>query len=326
VALDLPPAPVVTIVDPVHPGTVHDVVVAPTATRPRRLRPRERLVLALLLAVLAVALAAARDLRTSQRQTAQLAALHLVAIPSAGGPVLGSHPRMTVVLRLAGDGQLALPLRRFAAEGGWRPLGIPPRAFAVGQEVGLRHDLSCEEDLRLPAGVTLWVDLDGDERVLHVPVARHLAPGGLLDLTAVCGALPASEAVVLSSSSVTARGPRAEVLLRLVNTGVDDATVWAVRYPGFAFRATTPMPLRLAGRARAPLSYAELVEHPLLLDAQVAACGPARAALDDAEQSGAPDLLEVTVQGGDARATTHLDVPGLESFLAQAWVLTCGGP
>jgi hypothetical protein len=308
---------VVTVVDPRHPGPLRDVLVAVDPPSPRLpLRPPERLLGVAVLLLLLVALAGARALHAGQRETGRLAALHLVAVPTGGGPVLGSRDSfMSLELLLTGSPDEALPLRRFGVDHGWRSTGAEPRAFATGQRLFLRHPLDCGREVVLPQRLTLLVAVGGAARTLLVPVAQAAA-GTVADLREVCGRLTVAQSLSLVSS----RGP-VPVVLELANTSLDGLTLEALRADGFAFRAVPPLPLRLEGRAAGILRFGALTRHRLRVEAAVTDCTRARASL--LRGAGRAGVVDAVVSRPGERAAATLAGQGLEVLLQQKWLAAC---
>jgi hypothetical protein len=316
VAVDTRPAPVVTIVDPQHPGPVRDLLVteAPPPVR-LPLRPRERLLAAALLVLLLVAFDRARTLRTSQREAARLAGLHLVAQVTAGGPVLGRDSFMSLELAIDGTGDAALPVRRFHVDHGWRPTGTDPLAFGTDQRIFLRHGLDCDRRIELPERLTLRVVVGGSERSLVVPVAAP--PDGLVAGSAeVCGHVPLQQSLLLVSSS-----GQEPLVLELANAGLEELTVDGLSADGFSFRGTRPLPLELAGRAPGVLRFRSLERYPLQLLAAVTDCARAQRSL--LRGAGRAGLVHAAVHRDGEHVTTVLTGQGVEVLLVQKWVAAC---
>lgn len=300
------PGPVVTIVDPHHPGLVRALPPDPVVRR-RPWRARER-GLAAAVAVLLVA-----GLSTSARLRKERALLDIQVTGSAvDAQVLGDVVELVVLAGTTRDVTLT-----DGSGGGWSLAGPDRLRRRDLTGVSLTRRLTCDRPLE-PPDVLDAAAAEGDVTGRVQLRVRTVWPLVRQALRAACGDLDADEALVLDGSSI-ARGPRETTVgLRLSNTGRTPVRVVRVRYPGFALADGATLPVTLAARgARGALSFAEL--RVLLRD-----CGAARAALDTSRQSTQVDLLEADVDGRGGRGTTRLDVRGVLVYLEQAWEEACG--
>jgi hypothetical protein len=299
------PPPVVTIVDPRHPAALQDPEVAEPTRLRLPLRRDERLLLVLVLLLLLVGVTQAVALRADQRLRARLDSLRATAVPTGGGPVLGSRSFMVLEVVIAGARDEALPLRGFRVDGGWRVTAAEPRAFGIGQRLFLQHSLDCRSPVVPPRR------LSSAHRTLVVPV-RGPVDERVTDLAEVCGRIgPAAALLVVGSS-----GPD-PVALELVNRGLDDLAVEALRVEGFALRPDRPLPLPLPGRAPGVLRFLSLPRTRLVLAAVVTDCPRARQRL----LRSAP--VAAVVRGPRQRVLVDLPVPEVEGLLWRAWSAGC---
>lgn len=306
------PPPVVTIVDPRRPRPLPDAVVAPEPSRVHLpLRRDERLLAALALLLLLVGGSRASALRTDARLHSRLASLRAAAVPTGGGPVLGTTSFMVLELVIAGARDEALPLRGFRVDGGWRVTAAEPRAFGVGQRLFLRHSIDCRRPMVPPHQLSFDVAIGSAQRTLLVPL-RGPVDRRVTDLAEVCGQLGPAGALLVAASS----GPE-PVAVELVNRGLDDLVVEQLRVDGFSLRASRALPLLLPGRAPGVLRFPSLVRTRLLLGATVTDCPRARLRLLR------PGPVGALVRGRTGRVQVDLGVPEVEGLLRRAWSAAC---
>lgn len=299
-------APVVTVVDPLHPGRFE----APPPTPVRRpLRPVER-VLATAVALLLVA-----GLSSSARlkdQRSQDRALRTLRVSASAVDAQVRDSRVELVLLAGATRRVTVSDVRGS---GW---SLPRASELPAQDLTgltIQHPLDCTRPLEVPHDLTVTAD-DGRLRGRVGVEVRGVLPLAERALHAACGDVDADEALVLVGSSIV-RGPQETTVgLRLSNAGTQEVRVLRVRYPGFALVSGTDLPATLPGR-NATVQDAEL--RVVLRD-----CGEARAALDLSRSSYPVDLLEVDVDGRGGPGTARLDVRGVVAYLEQAWQEGCG--
>ena len=298
-------APVVTVVDPLHPGRFAP---APEAPVRRPLRPVERVLATAVVLLLVAGLSSSARLRGQASAARALRALH-VSVSAMDVRVRDSR----VELLLLAGATRGIRLSDVRGSGWSLPATTPVPAHDLSG-LTLSHPLDCTTPLEVPRDLTATAD-DGRLRGRVSLEVRSVLPLAERALHAACGDVDADEALVLVGSSIT-RGPRETTVgLRLSNLGDQDLRVLRVRYPGFALVSGTDLPLTLPARG-AQVRDAEL--RVVLQD-----CGRARSALDLSKSSFLVDLLEVDVDGRGGPGTARLDVRGVLAYLEAAWQEGC---
>jgi hypothetical protein len=317
----------VTITDPLHAARLPVVTSGPSAPPPDRTpwTPAERLLALLVLLLLLVAFGVARDLRTARSVRSIVAGLQLRASTATSVTTFaGGSSWVLLDLDLAADPRHDLRIRSVTADHGWDVVDSAPATLYAGATVGVtvRRALVCVAPLPRPQHLTLVLGFAGDRRrTVAVPVtstgSRDLAQSDYL-----CGRLDAARSLELTSTSRTTHAGRSAMELHLADRGLSDLVVHDLRFPGFSFRASSPLPLALAGRAPGPLQEG-LPSRPLQVQAAVSDCATAGRALEAAVHAGTPDQVQAVVSGQGGGGLAPLVVSGLTSYLDQQWRARC---
>jgi hypothetical protein len=326
VAVDVRPPPVVTIVDPAHPGPIVDLHAEPEASRRTPLTAAERLLTLALATLLLAGTATAHTQRAQQHVRDLVAGLRLAAVVTSAGTSRGpGAPSLVVDVALSSDETADVTLGSVEADHGWQLIGAAPRVLVHGSGASLtfEREMDCRSTVLAPEHLSLQVTVAGARtRTLDVAVAADLMGVGS-ESASLCGDLDAVESLVVLSSSVTSFGNHSAIAAGLANIGVQSLTVQDVRVAGFTFKPSRPLPLVVPGREPGVLRPERLVVHELDLDARVSSCVIARDALHTSEYLGAPDVIEVFVVGRGTRHLVPVEVRGIEAFLARQWQITC---
>jgi hypothetical protein len=313
-------------VDPAHPGPLVDVQATPTDMISTRLTTAERLVCLALAGLLLAGTAAAHAQRAQHRLSDLVNGLRLAAAVTSSGPSRGpGAPGLVVEVTLSSDNTADVRLGSVVADNGWLLIGAAPRILVHGSGTNLtfERELDCTATVPAPGRLSLQVTVAGaSTRTLQVAVADDVA-GVAPESAALCGDLDAVESLVVLSSSVMTVRNHSAIGAGLANIGLEKLVVSDVRFGGFTFRPTRPLPLVLPGRAPGVLRLEHLATHQLRLDARVANCALAQDSLHTAEYLGAPDVIEFVVSGRGSRRVVSLEVRGVEAFLARQWHVTC---
>ncbi|MCW2600847.1 MAG: hypothetical protein JWM02_2676 [Frankiales bacterium] len=324
--VDARPAPVVTIVDPAHPGPLVEVANEPAGVR-SGLSVVERLLSLAVVVLLVAGTGAVRELQDRRHLRQLVEGLRLAAVVTSLEPAGGRAPQgLLLDVAVSSDRPPDVTLDQAQADRGWVVVGMAPSRLEPGSPASLllERDIDCSSRVLAPESLTLQVTVSGARpRTLELPLGGDIA-GVALDTAYFCGNLDAVQSLVVISSSVTFLGTRGLVVARLADVAVADLVVEAVNVRGFTFRPSRPLPLRLQGRAPGALRRERLASRELTLDARVTDCGAARVVLDAAERSDTPDEVDVLVRGRGGRGLAPLDIRGVEAFLANLWQITCG--
>ena len=312
------PPPLVTIVDPGHPGPLTDVL----ASAPRD-RVRPSLVQAVSVGLVVVLLAGVgtvvgqrRDQQQADRATTSALAGVQLSLTANG---LGNDAREVSLgyeVVNAGTSPVELVAARVTGSG-WRVLVDLPQQLgsSATASLALLRPLTCTDPTPPAPTLSVTVRVLDRKRVVNVPVPIDSGRFVGAILGPVCGDLDA--ALALSNSSGTARrvGDLLQVDLVLLNTSVYPVTVTGMTAGNLAVRgprqpvdvpARPPGPLDLeAGVTRVPLRVALLLGE-CLGDGQVV-----DSVIGQALQ------LELTVTGRGGAGSVFVPVAGLAGLYAQ---------
>jgi hypothetical protein len=314
------PAPVVTVIDPNHRVPLALQPVAPPA--PSRVRGSDRVLAVAVIGVLVLGLVGLHSLR--QKRAADRPFRAMRAVPTSHRTIV-SNPSY-VLLQVAVTGVPAQDVRagRVTADQGWQ---VPPQQegdLYDGTVVTLLHPVLCTAKDRLPTTLTVSATVGGRARTLVVPVEDDEEGADAL-LTGLCTVLAPEDAVALVTSTVTAEGDHSRLTARLRNLSRQASTVAGVGFRGFSFRPSHPLPLLLPARRSAALVDDPTEVQELVLDAAVADCGIARAALDAAHASTDFDQVTLTVRSNGREGFSTVVVRGIDDYLETQWQGACRG-